>query len=517
MIASQLAGLAFLLLVGLGPAAVLAPRSPADAQAALAPVLGAALMACVSVLLPLGVPARPLAVSVALLGLAVGVAVCRRSGRVLRAAAVPVAIGVAAIVLTGLPGLVHGDWHAATLYGSTDAYHWSSQARSYLDGPPPAPVEEHPDRLTYERSKSQHWAVALPFGLLQLAWFSRADPAAVYGAFAALLAALLPLMTFAVARACLGWRPAVGAAAALALAVNAALLFASYFSWQQQVAGVAFAFAAAAMLRLALEPDAAGREAIAAALLTAAALATYRLGFAPYLLGLLVAVVLGYASLRRDELVRIGRRLVPFVVAALLLAAPSFAALGSGLPDFVSSGGFSTAFKEAFPAGQIGEALGFMPHVWSVREDWPAAARFGWLVIAWAAALLVLGAGARALSRRVPRADFLAAGAALTVGGYAVLLLPGFAPYLSFKILSYGAPFLVLLALVPLARGRGWLPLLAGVLVVPAAAVAVVRAERRPSRPGPSCRWPWTIPGIRRGRSTTCATTRCRWSAPRTC
>lgn len=483
MIAPPLGGLAFLFLIGVGPAAVLAPRFPFDAQAALAPAAGAALVACASVLLPYGVPAKPLAVCVALVGAAFGVAARRRAGSALRAAGIPVAIGVAAILLAGLPGLVRGDWHAATLYASTDSYHWSSQARAYLDEPAPAPVDEHPDRLTYERSTDQHWAVALPFGLLQLAWLARADPPAVYGAFAALLAALLPLAAFAVARGAFAWRPAVAAAAAIALAANAALLFATFFSWQQQVAGAAFAFTAAAALRLGLEPDAPARELLLAALLTAAALATYRLGFAPYLLVLLAGVVLAYAAARRDELRRIGRALVPFAVAAAVLAAPSLAALGSGLPDFVSSGGFSTAFKEAFPAGQLGEGLGLVPHVWSVQEDWPAAARLGWLLPAWAAAVAVLLAGARALSRCEPRADFLAAGAALTVGGYFVLLLPGFAPYLSFKLLSYGAPFLVLLALVPLARRRGRLALAAGLLVVPAAAVAVVLAERRSSTP----------------------------------
>ena len=35
------------------------------------------------------------------------------------------------------------------------------------------------------------------------------------------------------------------------------------------------------------------------------------------------------------------------------------------------------------------------------------------------------------------------------------LLLPRFAPYLSYKLLAYGAPFLVLLALTPLAERPG--------------------------------------------------------------
>src|SRR6185369_11949710 len=102
-----------------------------------------------------------------------------------------------------------------------------------------------------------------------------------------------------------------------------------------------------------------------------------------------------------------------------------------------------------------------------------------WPVLAWpllltAAALGILYLGIRAISPRTLRVDFLLAGAVLTIGGYLVLLLPAFAPYLSFKILSYGAPFLVLLALVPLAHRPGWLAFAAVVLVVPAAAVAIV-------------------------------------------
>ena len=118
-----------------------------------------------------------------------------------------------------------------------------------------------------------------------------------------------------------------------------------------------------------------------------------------------------------------------------------------------------------------------------MQEDWPTAARLGWLVVGWAAALVVLFVGrapcpgavrGRTSWPRAPRCTF---------GGYFVLLLPAFAPYLSFKVLSYGAPFLVLLALVPLAHRRAWLALAAALLVVPAAAVAIVLAERRSSTP----------------------------------
>ena len=480
-----LGGLLVLGLAGAGTTVLLAGRLPAVAQAALAPLVGAALIAAASVLLPLGVPARPLAATVALAALVV-TALCRRPVlRLLRAAAWPALVGTVAVLLAGLPALARSDWQATTLYGSTDAYHWTSQARAYLDAPAEPPIAEHPDRLTYERSRDQHWAVALPFGLLQVAWAADSDPPEVYGAFAAIVFALLPLGAFGVARAVLGWRERWAALAGLALAANASLLFASHFSWQQQLAGTAFALAAAAMLRLALERDAGQGEWLLAALLAAAALATYRMGFAPYLGGLVVVVVAAYALARRGspaELRAAGKAVALFLAAAVLLSAPSLLALARGLPDFVSSGGFSTAFKQAFPAGQPAEALGLVPRVWSLEEGWPDAARLVWLTLATAIGALLLVLGVRALRRaRAVRADFLAAGGLLVLGGFAVLRLPSFSPYLSFKLLAYGAPFLVLLALTPLALTRGRASFAAGgaaaALLVSSATVATVAAS----------------------------------------
>jgi hypothetical protein len=74
----------------------------------------------------------------------------------------------------------------------------------------------------------------------------------------------------------------------------------------------------------------------------------------------------------------------------------------------------------------------------------------------------------------------------LTLGAYAVLRLGPWASYLSFKILSYGAPFLVLLALGPFAleRTRVSLALATVALVVPSAAVATVVAVRGSTTPG---------------------------------
>jgi hypothetical protein len=392
--------LGYLTLVGAAPAVVLAGRYPADAQAALAPLAGAAMVACASALVPLGVAPRPLAVAVGALGVGMTAVFARRVARALRAGAVLLAIAVAALALSGAPGLARGNWEPASLYGSTDAYHWTSQARAYLDGPAPVPLSEHPDRLTYERSKTQHWAFALPFGLLQLAWISGDDPASLYVALAALTFCLLPLAAYACARTCLGWRPVAAAAGSVALVANAALLFASGFSWQQQLAGTAFAFAAASFLRLALERGAGWGEKVLAALLAAAAIATYRLGFAPYLGALLACVVLVYAA-RELDVRGIATRLAAVVGAFAVVAGPSLYALARGFSDFVSSGGFSTTFKRTFPNGEIAEALGLVPHVWALKESWPDALEDAWLALA-SAERCSSSASGRCAARRAP-------------------------------------------------------------------------------------------------------------------
>ena len=493
LLAIPLAALGYVTVVGAGGAAALAGRFPPDAQAALAPVVGAAAIASASALVPLGVPARPLAAAVVLLGGAATLALRARVATALRAGGLPLVVALAALVVAAAPGLARGDWRVTTLYGSTDAYHWSSQARQYLEGPAAAPVTEHPDRLTYERAQTQHWAVALPFGLLQVAWLSGSDPADVYGAFAALVFCLLPLAAFAVARACLAWRPAVAALGALALVANASLLFASHFSWQQQLAGTAFAFAAAALLWLALERGGVGPETVVAALLVAAALATYRLGFAPFVAALVACtLVAGGAVARRapDGLRRTARVAGGFAVALGVLAAPSLVGLFRGLPDFYASGGFSTDFKRTFPDGQVAEAVGLVPRVWGVKGSWPAAAEWLWLAAATGVAVILLVTGYRlARADRDSRMLFLLAGAALAISAYFVLLLPAFASYLSFKVLAYGAPFLVLLALTPVAFGGSRTRLAAGAafaaLALPAAALATAAAIADSRTPGP--------------------------------
>ena len=498
LLAVPIVAIAYLTVIGAGAAVMLSPRFPAEAQAALAPVTGAALLAVTSVLIALGAPARVLAVAVGALGACATLLAWRRVTPALRSGAVPLVLALCAVSLAGAPALARGDWRVTSLYGSTDAYHWPSQARAYLRGPAAAPATVHPDRLTYERSRSQHWAVALPFGLLQLAWMSGEDPPDIYAAFAVVIFALLPLAAFAAARACLDWSRGWAAAAAAALLVNGALLFANHFSWQQQLGGTAFAFAAAATLRMGLERAAPRRELVLAALLAAAAVATYRFGFAPYLGALLLAVVVAYAATRRESLRAVAARAGVFLAVAVGLAVPSLVALAEGLPDFVSSGGFSTRFKREFPDGQLGEALGLMPSIWAREEGWSEPSRLAWLVAATIVAAVLLTLGARSLGLSAAgRADFLLAGAALSVGAYLVLLLPRFASYLSFKVLSYGAPFFVLLALTPFVRGRlprPLLPVLAAAALV-SAGVATAATIDRARTPGALSALPGTLLG----------------------
>jgi hypothetical protein len=470
-------GLVAATLVGAGLVTHLAPGLPHDVQAALAPLAGFALAAVASTLLPLGATTRPLALAVLALG---ALLLSAASFFVLRRSAVPLAVALGSIALAAVPSAVRGDWQPTSLYGSTDAYHWVSQGRAYLDGPAPRPLAEHPDRLAYERSREQHWAVALPFVLGALSWLAGEDPSRTYGALAAFVFALLPLATYAAARGVLELRPAPAALAAGAVALNASLLFASHFSWQQQLAGSALALAAAAVLRLGLEPAAARRTVVLAALLAAGALGTYRLGFAPYLAALLL-VVLAAGAHATGGVRAAARPAGLFLAAAAALALPSLAAFARGFPAFVDSGGFSTAFKQHFPAGQPAEALGLVPRVWTVEEGWPGALRLGWLLLASAVAVALLAGGARG-ALRWPRRDFLLAGTALALGGWLLLLLPAFSPYLSYKLLSYGAPFLVLLALAgapgvrrPLAAGAGCL-----LLASAAVATALAREARTP-------------------------------------
>ena len=436
-----------LTVVGLGLAVTLGKRFAPDAQAALAPIVGFSIFATSSVLLSVGVPAVPLGLVVLVLPSVLTAALWRRVRPALRACGRPFAIALVALFLAGAPNLASGDWTVRTYLGhTTDAYFWISQARSLYEGPPKAPSSMYPDRVAYERVQEQHWAVALPFVTGEAAWLSGSDPAEAYGVVAAFVACLVALAAFLCARECLEWRPNVAAGLALALAVNASLLFASYFSWQQQLIGTGLGFASLTVLRLSLEPPASWRLPILAAFLAAAALASYRMAFAPYF-GAMLAVVIGSylithnAFERRQAL----RSLLRFAALLVVLGAVSLFALVEGSQTFLALG-VNTSFKNHFPSGNVPEALGFFPRLFGAGFDWGVIA---------AAAALPLFIVPLARLRRSPakRKDFVLGSTLAVIGAYGFLLATkAFPPYTSFKLLAYATPFLLLVVF-----GAGWL------------------------------------------------------------
>jgi hypothetical protein len=460
-------------MLGAGLAVTAGRRLPRDAQAALAPILGFAVLATTSTLVTL-VPVRVVTVVSFAVAALYAAWAWRRVRHMLRAAAPAAVVSVVAIALAAAPSLAEGNWMAKSYAGNTDSYLWVSQARSFLDGPPPKPASDFPDRVAYERASEQHWAIALPVENAQLAWVSGRDPADVYGALAALLSALLPLSAFVVARACLCWSRRLSTWSALAVAANASLLFASYFSWQQQLQASAMAFAGLALLRRGLEVGMPKAEILLAALLSAASVAVYRMAFAPYLAASVVVVFLGFALPHwREEWRRAGTALLTFVGAFVLLASASIVGFVLGIGRFVDNN-VNTGFKKGFPEGLPAEALGFVPRVWGASPIW--------VLVATAIAASLLFEAYRQLRRkRPPRADFLLSGLVLLGVGYVLaLLLSNVPPYVSYKLLSYGTVLLVLSAVAPLALLRGRrtrlaLGLTLATLTVASSTVAIAR------------------------------------------
>ena len=203
---SRSPALASLTIAGGRGDAALSPRFPRDAQAALAPVVGAALVATASVLVPLGVPARPLAVGVGVLGARGDVAYARRAVAVLRAGAAPLAIAVCAVALAGAPSLARGDWgRRACTAARTRTTGRRRLARTSTAG---AAARIRSTRIACPTSGRRRRAgrSRCRSARCMLAWVSGNDPSAVYSAIAAVVFALLPLVGFACARGCFDWR-----------------------------------------------------------------------------------------------------------------------------------------------------------------------------------------------------------------------------------------------------------------------------------------------------------------------
>jgi hypothetical protein len=440
---------------GLAIASVLGSRLPADARAALAIPAGAALFACASPFVVIGVPARWLALGCIAIGGIPALLLRAQVLPVVRAAGVPVLLAVVSVAALAVPWAVEGSWEAAT-YGNADPYLWVSQARAYLDDPPPSPATEYLDRQAYEKITRENWPTALPFGVASVAAAARADPVESYSAFAVLLGALLTLVAYFTGRALFDWTPRKAAAGALVASLSGYLLFATWYGWQAQVGLTAFALLSLASFRLALERGGLFREAVAAGIFAAAAMATYGSLFGAFVPAF-VAVLVAYAlALRRIEPRPVGRVLLISLIAAIgagfVPATRALRSLGTldnslAVPDW-----------ERYAHGHVAEAIGLMPR--SVDLGRPS---LGWSIVATAAAFtigLVLWDVVRSgrASELGNRSDFLLGTCTYFLAMLLILRLPPFSPYVSMKIAGYGAAFLTLTAFAALTvpRPRHW-------------------------------------------------------------
>lgn len=445
-------GLLLLFGAGLGAADLLGARFAPPARAALAAPLAAAVFACASPLERAGL--RPWLLALASLGPLALLSVLRwrRLAATLRASGLPALVAVAAIVLSGIPSLSSGTW-AAGMDGNGDPYYWVSQARAFVDGPVPEPVSVHPDRLAYDLISSQHWPVAVPGGLAEVASLDGADPVEVYEAYAAIVYALLALGAFFVARAALGWSARLSLVAGIGVALNASLLFASYYGWQAQLALTTFGLLSALSLVSCLERSARHRERVLPAFFAAAGIATYGWLFGVFAV-LAGVLTLGYLLAPRPRHAAL-RRVAATLgwVVALTFVFGAFPCLEAVRSYLQSHGRWQAAVVRAWAAENWefpSNALGLVPV--TLERPSPAPGLVA------AAALLSIVLIAAALLRS--RTSGAAAEVALAVGGAALLVglagvyLSGAGPHFSTKLMGYGAPFLTLLVMSLFARRR---------------------------------------------------------------
>jgi len=281
------------------------------------------------------------------------------------------------------------------------------------------------------------------------------DPAAVYGAFGVVVSVLLVLATFFAARGVLTWsRPRAFAAAAL-VAGNAYLLFSAFYGWQGQLALTAFGLASICCFRVALEPGAPARMQLAAALFTAAAIATYGPTYGPFA-GLLAAVAVGFlltvgpTRVAARRILGVAARTAAFTI---LIGAEPLLRAALYLPDFLSF--LDLAWLEAFGYARSlpADAIGLVPRTTALQ-----APGSPWTMLAMLAALPFLAVGLLAAVRsRRPRSDLLVSTSVMLLVALTLLQLPIFSSYLSMKVASYGAPLLSMLVVLGFGRiGLRW-------------------------------------------------------------
>jgi hypothetical protein len=473
--------LAFFSLTGWGIVRLLAPGLSADVTAALAPVSGVAAFSTVAAFLVPWAPielALSVAVGLPLLALAVAlprISAGRRRGRATTWAALA-SVALVGLLGASLPSFVH-DAGAPATWGNADPYLWVSQAKSLLSGPPPAPETRYPDRVAYDDLSRDGWAPGLPALTAVGAVVAHEDPVDVFGAVAALIFALTPLVSYALARLTLAWSFRLSATAAAVVALSPYRLYSSYYGWQPQLAGVACLLGAVMLFRAMFDGAATGRRlSFLAALLVSGALGFYRLPFLPYLIFAMGLVIAGYLVTGRRNgwwpVRAAARPTAQLLGAATILAAPS-------VVDFLRhAGSFWRGEDDAaawgrYVRGLPSDALGLLPRAPTLAYQPPGVLK----VAAFGLSLVVLASGLRALRRDASGQRDLVA--SLCVGSLAALLvaqLPMFTPYFSIKLDAYGTVPMILTALAPL-EGRRLPPrklVVGGALVLLSLAAVVV-------------------------------------------
>src|SRR5262249_14529720 len=123
-----IAALAVLAGVGLAATTALASGRPADVRAALAPCVGAAILACSSALLILGAPAKAALACVVVLSILPLRAVRRRLAVGIHPIRGPIVVAGVVLLVMSLPWMAMRSWEPAA-YQNADSYIWVSQAK----------------------------------------------------------------------------------------------------------------------------------------------------------------------------------------------------------------------------------------------------------------------------------------------------------------------------------------------------------------------------------------------------
>ena len=439
--------LAILFAAGLGAADVLGQRLPLQARAALAIPLSAAVLTCASPLAQLGV--SPWLIAVVLLGLlgSVTLARARRLGPIVRRAGAPLLVAILALTLSAAPAIRHHTGAVAG-FGNGDPYYWVSQARALANAPVPGPARLYPDRVAYDLISTSHSPVALPVGLAQVAWLDNKDPVNAYEAFSAIIFALLATGVFFVARGCLHWSSRVATAAGVFVSANGYLLFASYYGWQAQLTLTAFGTLAVMTLPACFDRKALGRERLLPAIFTAAGIATYGWLFGVFA-GLALAVAFAcLLSRHRSSLERrrfvwtlgavAGLGLVIGLVPTVNAVRALLVSRGNGQANAAELASWSH-YSWGFPS----DALGLIVRLVDLKI--PGT---GWVGLSLAVTIALFAiAATRIRAFRNPRGAALAAACGALLVGLIILRLNGSSPYLTMKLMGYGAPFFTLFAL----------------------------------------------------------------------